>query len=149
MKKFSYQMQHILNIKSKIEEQEKNNFSIAMKQRNEEIEKLLTLEQRKEGYEDNLREAMTSCLVISQIRRLEEAIEMMKQLIIAQKQAVKKAEQAVDLARAKLEFARKERKMHELLREKAFEEYKKEFDEAEKKEIDELVSYQHSIKGER
>lgn len=141
-------MQNILNLKYKIEEQEKNNYSIVKQRLNDEEENLLTLRQRKEGYEDTLREAMTTSLRISHIKRLEEAIETMKHLITTQLQVVKKAQQAVDLAMAKLEFAVKERKMHELLREKALEEYKIELNQEEKKEIDELVSFQHSIKGE-
>lgn len=149
MKKFLYQMQNILNLKYKIEEQEKNNYSIAKQRLNEEEEKLHILELRKINYEDELRVAMSTRLIVNQIRRFKEAIETMKHLISNQNQVVKKAQQAVDLAMAKLEFAMKERKMHEKLREKAFENYVKEFNEEEKKEIDELVSFQHSIKVER
>lgn len=149
MKKFLYQMQNILNLKYKIEEQEKNNYSIAKQRLNEEEEKLHTLQERKLTYEDELREAMSTRLIVNQIRRYEEAIETMKHLIANQAQVVKKAQQVVDIAMAKLEFAMKERKMHEKLREKAFEDYVKEFNEEEKKEIDQLVSFQHSIKVER
>jgi flagellar FliJ protein len=92
---------------------------------------------------------MSTRLIVNQIKRYEEAIETMKHLIASQTLVVKKAQQAVDLAMAKLEFAMKERKMHEKLREKAFEDYVKEFNDEEKKEIDELVSFQHSIKVER
>ncbi len=149
MKKFLYQMQIILDLKYKIEEQEKNNYSIAKQRLNEEEEKLNSLQQRKLIYENELREMMLSRLLVTQIRRYEEAIETMKHLIVTQTQVVKKAQQVVDLAMAKLEFAMKERKIHEKLREKAFEEYVIEWNEEEKKEIDELVSFQHSIKVER
>lgn len=149
MKKFLYQMQIILDLKYKIEEQEKNNYSIAKQRLNEEEEKLNSLQQRKLVYENELREMMLSRLLVTQIRRYEEAIETMKHLIVTQTQVVKKAQQVVDLAMAKLEFAMKERKIHEKLREKAFEEYVIEWNEEEKKEIDELVSFQHSIKVER
>ena len=149
MKKFLYQMQNILDLKYKIEEQEKNNYSIAKQRLNEEEEKLNSLQQRKLVYENELREMMLSRLLVTQIRRYEEAIETMKHLIVTQTQVVKKAQQVVDLAMTKLEFAMKERKIHEKLREKAFEEYVIEWNEEEKKEIDELVSFQHSIKVER
>ena len=149
MKKFLYQMQNILDLKYKIEEQEKNNYSIAKQRLNEEEEKLNSLQQRKLDYENELREMMLSRLLVTQIRRYEDAIETMKHLIVTQTQVVKKAQQVVDLAMTKLEFAMKERKIHEKLREKAFEEYVIEWNEEEKKEIDELVSFQHSIKVER
>jgi flagellar FliJ protein len=142
-------MQNILNLKLKLEELEKNNYSVAKQRLNQEEDKFLTLQHRKAGYEDDLREVMSKHLIISQIKRYEEAIETMKQLLVTQTQVVKKAQQAVDLSMAKLEYAMKERKMHEILREKAFDEYKKMFNQEEKKEIDELVSFQHSIKGER
>lgn len=56
----------------------------------------------------------------------------------------------VQAAEKNLEFARKalndvmiERKTHEKLREKQFEEFKYELEKAESKEIDELVSYNY------
>ncbi len=146
MKKFSYQMQNILNLKSKLEEQEKNNYSIAKMKLNEEEEKLFVFEQRKAGYEENLREAMSSKLKVLQLRRYEEAIETMKDRIKTQKNVVRKAEQMVDLAMQKLNLAIIERKTHEKLKELKLEEYKKEFNEGEMKEIDELVSFKYSMK---
>ena len=146
MKKFSYQMQNILNLKMKLEEQEKNNYSIAKMKLNEEEEKLFVFEQRKAGYEENLREAMSSKLNVLQLRRYEEAIETMKDRIKTQKQVVRKAEQMVDLAMQKLNLAIIERKTHEKLKELKLEEYKKEFNEGEMKEIDELVSFKYSMK---
>ena len=146
MKKFSYQMQNILNLKSKLEEQEKNNYSIAKMKLNEEEEKLFVFEQRKAGYEENLREAMSSKLNVLQLRRYEEAIETMKDRIKTQKNVVRKAEQMVDLAMQKLNLAIIERKTHEKLKELKLEEYKKEFNEGEMKEIDELVSFKYSMK---
>lgn len=146
MKKFSYRMQNILNLKVKIEEQEKNNYSIAKHKLNEEEEKLSVFERRKASYEQDLREVMSSRLNVIQLRRYEEAIEIMKDRIKTQKQVVRKAEQAVDLAMQKLNIAMMERKTYEKLREVALEEYKKEFNEEEKKEIDELVSFKYSMK---
>jgi flagellar FliJ protein len=48
------------------------------------------------------------------------------------------------LARQKLNQVMIERKTHEKLKEKAFEEYKKQLDDYEKKEIDELISYSYN-----
>ena len=65
--------------------------------------------------------------------------------IRSQMMEVKKAEKAVDAARLKLQEAMQERKMHERLREKAFDVFLEELALAESKEIDGLVSYTHGV----
>ncbi len=147
MKKFVYPMQSILNIKNKLEEQEKNNYGIAKAKLMEEERKLMELIERKDSYEFQLREAMTSTLNLAKIRRLVDAIESMKQFIKQQRKAVVKAEQAVDLAMQRLRNAMIERKTHDKLRESAFDEYLKEYVGEEMKEIDELVSFQYGKKA--
>lgn len=143
MKKFIYPMQSILNIKSKLEDQEKNNYGIAKAILMEEEHKLMELIERKDIYEFQLTDAMSSILDLPNIRRLQDAIESMKQLIKQQRKAVLKAEQAVDLAMQKLNKAMIERKTHDKLREQALEGYLKEYVSEEMKEIDELVSFQY------
>lgn len=147
MKKFVYPMQSILNIKNKLEEQEKNNYGIAKAKLMEEEHKLMELVERKDSYEFQIKEAMTATLNIANIRRLEDAIESMKQLIKQQRKAVVKAEQVVDLAMQRLKSAMIERKTHDKLRENAFDDYLKEYVVEEMKEIDELVSFQYGKKA--
>lgn len=146
MKKFSYPMQNILNLKVKMEEQEKNNYSIAKHKLTIEEEKLASYVERKFSYEEELRQEMSSKLNLLNVKRCEDAIETMKIMIKAQTQVVKNAEKNVDLAMQRLSFAMIERKTHEKLKEKALEDYRNEFNSEEKKEIDELVSFQHAIK---
>lgn len=143
MKKFVYRMQSVLNIKYKLEEQEKTNYSIAKIKLNEEEEKLNQLYQRRNEYEDALRLSMNSALNIMEIKRLEDGIESLKVFIKIQKLQVKKAEQAVELAIAKLAQAMKDRKIQEKLREQAFTAYMKEYEQEERKEVDELVSFSY------
>ena len=139
-------MQNILNLKLKMEEQEKNNYSIAKHKLTIEENILNSYVERKLSYEEELRQEMSSKLNLLNVKRLEEAIETMKSMIKTQTQVVKKAEQSVDLAMQKLRHAMTERKTHEKLKEKALEEYKNEFNQEEKKEIDGLVSFQHAIR---
>lgn len=143
MKKFIYPMQGILNIKFKLEEQEKTNYGIEKMKLNEEISKLEQLMERREIYESSLRDSMNASLNILEIKRLEQAIESIKVFIKIQQLQVKKAEQAVELAMARLNQAIKERKIHEKLREKAFTTYKLEVEFEERTAIDELVSFTH------
>ncbi len=51
------------------------------------------------------------------------------------------AEKNVELTRERLNAVMVERKTHEKLRERAFDEFRQELERAESKEIDELVSY--------
>lgn len=146
MKKFSYKMQGILNLKLKLEEQEKNNYAIVKARLTEEQEKLNSIVIKKQRYEQMLRDAMNERLNIKKMRQLKEGIESLKQLIKQQTAVVHKAEQAVELAMQKLKVAMVERKTHEKLRETALDQYLVEYGANEKKEIDELVSFQHSVK---
>ena len=54
------------------------------------------------------------------------------------------AEKNVDIARGRLNKVMVERKTQEVLKEKAFEEFVKELNESEKKEVDELVSFTYN-----
>lgn len=147
MKKFVYSMQSVLNIKEKLEEQERASYGAAQARLNEEMAKLAELNARKDGYEQQLRESVGDALNVIQIRHQEEALESMKVLVRRQSVAVSKAEQNVEAARYKLQQAIMERKAQEKLRENAFEAYKKEMQAEESKEVDELVSYQFGQKA--
>ena len=72
----------------------------------------------------------------------------MKSLIREQMMNVRKAEKALDIERQKLDEVMKDRKTHEKLREKAFEQFKEDLKAEEVKEIDQLTSYTHSIPAE-
>lgn len=143
MKKFIYPLQSVLNLKEKLESQEKALFQTAMAELRKEQETLSQLEQRKEGYEERLREAVCSRLDLLNVKTNKEAIEVLKEMIKQQNGRVRKAERHAEVARIRLEEAIKERKTLEKLKEDAFAQYKKEYDAEEQKEIDELVSFRY------
>ena len=143
MKKFNYRMQSILDIKYKLEDQEKTNYSAAKMKLIEEEMKLDALCSRREEYEKSLCLCMNKKLNIIEIKRLQDGIESLKVFIKIQAIQVKKAEQGVELAQMKLNQAMKERKIQEKLREQAFEHYLRECEEEERKEVDELVSFSY------
>lgn len=144
MAKFIYKMQNILEIKYKLEEQAKTFYSEARAKLDREEEKLTKLKQRKEIYQQKLKMQMDKELNISEIKRYEDAVEIMKVEIRYQIIYVKQAEKELELARIKLQEIMIDRKTHEKLRENAFEDFKKEINSQEQKEIDELVSYQYN-----
>ncbi len=144
MAKFTYKMQNILDIKYKLETQAKTSFSIAAANLNREEEKLETLRQRKKGYENQARELMEDRLDFQEIKVNRTAIENMKGQIRNQTLAVHVAERNLESARKHLQQVMTERKTHEILKDKAFEEFKKELEKEESKAVDELVSFTHN-----
>jgi flagellar export protein FliJ len=137
-------MQNILNIKYKLETQAKTAFSVAAAALQREEEKLEALRQRKRSYELKARELASGKLDFLEIRTNRAAIENMKELIKNQLLAVHVAERNLENARKQLQEVMTERKTHEILKDKAFEEFKKEVEKEESKAVDELVSFTHN-----
>lgn len=146
MSRFRYRMQNILDVKSKLEEQARMEFALANRALQEEEEKLETLKQRKQAYEDEIVRLLHETLQLDRIKENEQASKTMDELIAAQQLQVRAAERKVDMARAKLQTVMQERKTHEKLRERAFDEFVQEENAKESKEIDELTSYRYGQK---
>ena len=96
------------------------------------------------NYEKKLRETLQGNLDVRQVAQARADVDNMKTLVRRQMLNVHKAEKELEEARDKLNAVMQERKVQEKLREKAFEEFKKELAAAETKEIDELVSYTYN-----
>lgn len=146
MAKFVYRMQSILNIKEKLEEQARMEFAQANANLAAEEEKLEKLKERRLFYEEQGRKLRESSLNVMDLMENRDAIERMKEFIETQKIAVRKAEDEVEFARVKLTEAMQETKTQHKLKEKAFEEFIREENAREAKEIDELTSYVYGQK---
>lgn len=141
MARFRYSMQSILNIKTKMETQAKQEFGAASAALREEEERLQALYDRKTGYE---REAATLLSGVLRIREIEDnkrAILCMDEYIAGQKRRITIAERNLEQARERLTEVMRERKTHETLKEKAFEQFLAEEKRQEGREVDELTSY--------
>ncbi len=143
MKKFRYSMQSLLVIKQKLEDQAKAAYGAAKLRLNEEEERLLALQQKREAYMEEKRQVMASRLDVPKLNRLQMAVEAMDDQIARQKQNVKKAEIAMNAAEERLVESMTERKTQERLRENAFEVYRQEMNAEEQKEIDERTSFRY------
>ncbi|MCD7825338.1 MAG: flagellar export protein FliJ [Clostridiaceae bacterium] len=141
MAKFIFKMESILSIKWKLEDQAKAEYGMELTRLREEEEKLEALKRRKEAYQEELTNAVREYLNIRYIRNLEDSVEHIKYNMKLQRVVIVQQQQRVDKAREKLNEAMKERKTYEKLKEKAFEEFKKEIEAQERKEVDELVSF--------
>ena len=149
MAKFAYRMQSILDIKEKMEGQAKIAYGVANAKLMDEQGKLQQIMIRKAGYESQARNLVNGTIDVPKIKECKRAVDTMKTMQRSQMMNVHAAERDVELARKQLNEAMVERKTHEKLKEKAFEEFKQELLHEESKEIDELVSYTYHDNGQR
>lgn len=141
MAKFVFKMQNILNLKLKVENQQKIEYGLANTKLKEEEDKLRQLMVRQAEYEERARELVNGKINIQEIKTSRQAIDAMKSAVRTQMIQVHVAQKNVDLARNRLNETMMERKTYEKLREHAFENFKQELAYEESREIDQLVSY--------
>ncbi len=141
MARFVYRMQNILELKEKLEEQEKNNFAMRQRQLNEEQEILDKLLEHLNALEEEGKALRLSVIDVLKITENERSVEYAEEEVKKQRIKVRVAEKNLEAARTRMQEAIQERKIHEKMREKAFERFIAEMNAAEVKEIDELTSY--------
>lgn len=146
MARFRYSLQSILNIKLKMETQAKQEFSAAKAALDDENEKLERLFQRKNDYEKEAKKLLCGVLKVREIEENKNALLRMDEYIALQYKQIAIAERRMDAAREALTEVMKERKTHETLREKAFEEFLQDENRQESKSVDELTSYTYGQK---
>lgn len=146
MAKFVYRMQNVLEIKNKLETEAKMQYAVARSKLTEEEEKLEAIRNRKRDYESEGVRLRMDSLNIREITENRNAISLMDEYIKNQLIQVRIAEKNLETISEKLQELRKDRKTHEKLREKAFDEFLKEQNALEGKEIDELTSYTYGRK---
>ena len=144
MAKFKYRMQNILDVKMKLESQAKIAYGIANQKYMEEQKKLQEIVLRRASYEKVLKECMVGKIDVRQVSHARADVNAMKTIMRRQMMEVHKAERAMEDARKALNEVMMERKTHEKLKEKAFEQFKEELKAEESKEIDQLVSYTYN-----
>lgn len=137
-------MQSILDIKYKLENQAKSEYAAAMAILRQEKFKLEEINADINKYEDDLRTLQSGIIDVMQLRECTEALEYKKRALQAQKIVVQRSENRVERSKEKLNEVMVDRKTHEKLKEKAFEEFLQELSAQENKEIDELVSFQYN-----
>lgn len=138
---FRYKMQGILDIKEKLEDRAKQDFAEANMRLEAEKKKLDELHARKKYYMQEGIKLRSELIDVRKIRENKMAVLKIDEYISNQMKEIARAAKAVEKARAVLQELMQERKAHEKLKENAFEEFMKEEQEAESKEIDQLTSY--------
>ena len=146
MAKFRYKMQSILDVKEKLENKAKQDFAQANARLDAEKVKLVELQKRRSYYmEEGLRLRLEK-IDIRKIRENKMAVLKMDEYIKNQMVQINLASREVEKARSALQALMQERKAHEKLKENAFEEFMKEEQVQESKEIDQLTTYTHGQK---
>ena len=133
MAKFRYRMQNILNVKMKLESQAKIAYGIANQKYLDEQKKLQEIVLRRNNYEKILKECMTGSINVREVTHAREDVNTMKTLMRRQMVEVHKAELALEDARRALNEIVQDRKTHEKLKEKAFQQFLEEEKAAESK----------------
>jgi len=146
MARFRYRMQNILELKEKLEEQEKNNFAARRAALTEEEEKLDALLSKRERIVEEGKALRLTTIDTIKIRENQRAKEFVEEEVKQQRIKLRIAEKNLDAARARMQEAMQERKIHEKMREKAFERFVEEQNAEEVKEIDQLTSYVYGTK---
>lgn len=141
MAKFKYRMQNILDVKQKLEESAKMEFSEANARVLTEEEKLFSIENRKLAYENEGRKLREAQLHVRDIKSNVQAVSVLQEMIKIQEKELEKARMVQEQKRLQLQNAMQERKTQEKLYENAFAEFVRDENARESKEIDELVSY--------
>lgn len=141
MKGFKFRLQSLLNVKEKFEQQAKIAFGQETVKLRQEEEKLNNLFLNKEEVLQKQRECFTGKIDIFSFNEYNNYSSKLDQMIVEQKQNVVIQQENTEKAKQKLADIMKERKALEKLKEKEVEQFKREMQLAEDKQVDELVTY--------
>lgn len=148
MAKFIYRMENILSLQIKLENEAKIQLTLANNVLRIEQEKLRAIYDDITEYEDKIRAFSDGLLDVKELKRCNDAIAVKKMEAEEKKKTIAIAQKNVDKAMKKLREAMIERKTQEALKDKAFDEFKREVNDEEKKEVDQIVSYQYNNSAE-
>lgn len=146
MARFQYKMQSILDVKEKLENKAKQDFAQANMKLETEKEKLAALQKRRSGYMDEGMRLRLERIDVRKIRENKMAVLKMDEYIKNQMVQINLASREVERTRIALQHLMQERKTHEKLKENAYEEFMREEQAAESREIDQLTTYTHGQK---
>ena len=146
---FHYRMQNILDMKLQLETQAKIAFAAAQARLDSEEEKLDGLRNRRQHYMEEGRALRSAGIDVLSLKENEQAVKKCDEDIKAQILQVHVAQRNLENARKRLQEITVDRKGHERLKEKAYEEFLEEEKMTEQKSIDELTSYTYGVRGKK
>lgn len=140
MAKFNFKLQSLLNVKTHLEDNLKNELGKAVSKLEAEKRKLSSLESQKEEYILKFNQEVKKTTV-DKLKEFNSYISLLTAKIRLQKENVNYASTNVDKVRGELIEAAKQREILDRLKEKKLEEFRKEEIKEEQKLNDEIVSF--------
>ena len=144
---FQFRLQQYLGIKEQIEDQKELAYAKALQMLQAEKVRLQSFIDQRLNTINAMRDALMQIIDPVEIRRMNNVIERLNYNIIVQKERVRAAEEFTEAKRQELVEAMKERKALEIVKDSALEEHLHENGLTERKQIDELISFKHTVKG--
>lgn len=141
MKKFGFRLEAVLNLKTQMEDNAKNNLARSARELECQKECLEELKNLNEATIGSLNNEIDNGIPVYRIKDYNSYFSLMKNKIINQKENVNIAQKDVDINREVLVRAVQERKILDKLKEKKYQEYLKEQNKSEQQLIDELNSF--------
>lgn len=146
MGKFIYNMESILRIKIKIEEQKKLELGESMQIYNLEIEEQIRCEKELSTSMYLFKEAQKGPIQGEKLKKYSNSISYYKKYLEKQIKKVEMAKYTVEVKRKAVQKALEEKKIQEKLKEHAYESFLKEENLKEQNLLDEVVSYGYATK---
>lgn len=141
---YKFKLQKLLDYKISIEEQKKNELSLANKRLAEEKEKLQVLLNKQKAMNNSFQEKTSKGIEVNELKLLVNYIDYYKRSIKSQRLNIKMAEDYLESCRAELIKASQEKKMMEKLKEIDYGKYLYSEQKKEEKLVDDLVSFKES-----
>jgi len=141
--KFVFRLQDFLRLRERLEEQKKQEYGLAVAKLEREKQLLAALRREKDGNIDSFRNQIQIKIEPQRFRIHNDYIEWLKVRIVEQEKVVVIAQNFVHEKRRELIEAMKNRKVLEKLREKELAVFFREQNLAERRVVDEIVSYRY------
>lgn len=144
MAKFVFNLQNVLNIKEKMEDQKKIELGNANRELQFQQQKLNQLVIEKEKFINEFHKKKGTKIKARDLSKVNTAIKYYLDKITEQKELVNNAKNKVKIKREELKAAVVEKKTYERLKEKALLDFMEEIKSEENKIVDEIVSYKYN-----
>jgi len=145
---FTFKLQRLLDVRIKLEETKKSEFLEAKKKLDDEIDKKTQLDLKKSNLICEVREMIETSNIRSGINDYNKYINYLKEQIVTIEKNIEVLKEVVNAKQKELVDAVKDRKIIEKMRERELEKYKKEELKIEENIVNEIVSYNYSVKKE-
>ncbi len=144
MAAYKFKLQKLLDFRLDMEDEKKNQLSLALKRLDQEKERLSELKASQSELVKAFKEKTSIGIAVNELKLLMNYIDYYKRGIKEQKTRIKMAEDYVSACREELIKATQEKKMIEKLKEIDHKKYLYEEQKKEEKFIDDLVSFKGS-----